>query len=199
MTYYIFLKSLRSLEEFRKNPHIKIPPKSPCINFQSLDIFKNLIFYLEKIFPSNFGPVTRRPVRAFDPHGPPDLSSSLTAPAERRLLLSRRHALDAAPSFSRTMEPPTPPLITPPLQLVVVTTSFPPGNDSHEGTNYRRHPPFPATPASSRPNKRAPTLRWSTSPLHLASSPPHSCTHRSRLEPKPRRRSATSSPLSELR
>jgi hypothetical protein len=24
MAYYIFLKSLRSLEEFRKNPHVKI-------------------------------------------------------------------------------------------------------------------------------------------------------------------------------
>jgi hypothetical protein len=30
MAYYIFLKSLRSLEEFRKNLHVKIPPKSPC-------------------------------------------------------------------------------------------------------------------------------------------------------------------------
>jgi hypothetical protein len=44
MAYYIFLKSLRSLEEFRKNPHVKIPPKSPCANFQSLDKLKNLIF-----------------------------------------------------------------------------------------------------------------------------------------------------------
>jgi hypothetical protein len=45
MAYYIFLKSLRSLEEFRKNPHVKIPPKSPSINFQSLAKF-------------NFGPAT---------------------------------------------------------------------------------------------------------------------------------------------
>jgi hypothetical protein len=38
MTWHIifFLKSLKSLEEFRKNPHVKIPPKSPCANFQSL-------------------------------------------------------------------------------------------------------------------------------------------------------------------
>jgi hypothetical protein len=36
MAYYIFPKSLRSLEEFRKNSHIKSPPKSPCTNFQSL-------------------------------------------------------------------------------------------------------------------------------------------------------------------
>jgi hypothetical protein len=51
MTYYIFLKSLRSLEEFRKNPHIKIPPKSPSTNFQSLGKFKNPIFNSEIIFP----------------------------------------------------------------------------------------------------------------------------------------------------
>jgi hypothetical protein len=44
MTYFIFLKSLRSLEEFRKNPHVKIPPKSPCANFQSLFIFENSNF-----------------------------------------------------------------------------------------------------------------------------------------------------------
>jgi hypothetical protein len=51
MAYYTFLKSLRSLEEFRKNPHVKIPPKSPCTNFQSLGKFKNLIFNSEILFP----------------------------------------------------------------------------------------------------------------------------------------------------
>jgi hypothetical protein len=50
MEYYIFLKSLRSLEEFRKNPHVKIPPKSPSTNFQSLGKFKNPIFNSEIIF-----------------------------------------------------------------------------------------------------------------------------------------------------
>jgi hypothetical protein len=44
MAYFIFLKYLRRLEEFRKNPHVKIPPKSPCANFQSRGIFKNSIF-----------------------------------------------------------------------------------------------------------------------------------------------------------
>jgi hypothetical protein len=48
--YYIFLKSLRSLEEFRKNPHLKIPPKSSCANFQSLGKLKNLIFIRKRIF-----------------------------------------------------------------------------------------------------------------------------------------------------
>jgi hypothetical protein len=35
---------LRSLEEFRKNPHVKIPPKFPCANFQSLGKFKKSKF-----------------------------------------------------------------------------------------------------------------------------------------------------------
>jgi hypothetical protein len=51
MAYYIFLKSLKSLEEFRKNPHVKIPPKSPSTNFQSLGKFKNPIFNSKIIFP----------------------------------------------------------------------------------------------------------------------------------------------------
>jgi hypothetical protein len=36
MAYCIFLKSMESLEEFRKNPHVQIPSKSPCKNSQSL-------------------------------------------------------------------------------------------------------------------------------------------------------------------
>jgi hypothetical protein len=56
MAYYIFLKSLRSLEEFRKNPHVKIPPKSSPTNFQSLCIFKNPIFIRKEFFSSEFGP-----------------------------------------------------------------------------------------------------------------------------------------------
>jgi hypothetical protein len=55
MAYYIFLKSLRSLEEFRKNPHVKISPKSHSTNFQSLGKFKNLIFNSE-ILSLDFGP-----------------------------------------------------------------------------------------------------------------------------------------------
>jgi hypothetical protein len=52
MVYYIFLKSLRSLEELRKNPHVKIPPKSPCANFQSLGIFKNQFLFRKEFSPS---------------------------------------------------------------------------------------------------------------------------------------------------
>jgi hypothetical protein len=78
MTYYIFLKSLRSLEEFRKNPHVKIPPKSPCANFQSLGKFKNPMFNSEIPFlrfrPGRpCGPLGRWPSRPRWPlssHGP---------------------------------------------------------------------------------------------------------------------------------
>jgi hypothetical protein len=50
MAYYIFLKSLRSLEEFRKNPHVKIPPKSPSTIFQSLVVIKNQILFGKEFF-----------------------------------------------------------------------------------------------------------------------------------------------------
>jgi hypothetical protein len=65
MTYFIFLKYLRSLEEFKKNPHVKIPPKSFCANFQSLDIFKYQIFIRKRIFPSLLAHPAFRPS-----HGP---------------------------------------------------------------------------------------------------------------------------------
>jgi hypothetical protein len=55
MAYFIFLKSLRSLGEFRKNPHVKIPPKCPCANFQSIGIFKNQILF-GKEFSHHFQP-----------------------------------------------------------------------------------------------------------------------------------------------
>jgi hypothetical protein len=73
MAYYIFLKSLRSLEEFRKNPHVKIPPKSPSTNFQSFGKFKNPIFNSEIIFLA-FGPAN---LAARSASGP---ASPLTAP-----------------------------------------------------------------------------------------------------------------------
>jgi hypothetical protein len=69
MAYYIFLKSLRSLEEFRKNSHVKIPPKSPCANFQSLGKFKNLIFLIRKFFFLAFGPADLAANSAFGPAG----------------------------------------------------------------------------------------------------------------------------------
>jgi hypothetical protein len=63
MAYFIFLKYLRSLEEFRKNPQVKIPPKSPSTNFQSLGIFKKIFFIRKGIF-FRFQPVRPSTARA---------------------------------------------------------------------------------------------------------------------------------------
>jgi hypothetical protein len=49
MAYYTFLKSLRSLEEFRKKSHAKIPSKSPCTNFQNCQTNSNLK-KIEKVY-----------------------------------------------------------------------------------------------------------------------------------------------------
>jgi hypothetical protein len=100
MAYFTFLKYLRSLEEFRKNPHVKIPPKSPCANFQSLGIFKNQIFIRKRIFPSlSAHPAQPRPRRSVTPHRPP-------AP---RLAHSAQAALAYLPKgvFSSTLRTPT--------------------------------------------------------------------------------------------
>jgi hypothetical protein len=99
MPYFIFLKYLRSLEEFGKNPHVKIPSKSPCANFQSLGIFKNSIFIRKGIF-FNFRPSVQQTHPAFlaraarqaeppFPFLPPSLSRQ-----------RRRRAMDAAPPCS---------------------------------------------------------------------------------------------------
>jgi hypothetical protein len=105
MAYFIFLKSLRSLGEFRKNPYVKIPPKSPCANFQSLGIFKNQILFGKEFSPSLSAHPAFRPSLSFfftgrfslpfplglglpvgpaHPHGPTGhLSSSSRTEAER--------------------------------------------------------------------------------------------------------------------
>jgi hypothetical protein len=77
MAYYIFLKSLRSLEEFRKNPHVKIHPKSPSINFQSLAKFKNPIFN-SKIPSSSLS--ARLPFPAQSAYGPAGLAGPSPLP-----------------------------------------------------------------------------------------------------------------------
>jgi hypothetical protein len=73
MAYYIFLKSLRSLEEFMKNPHVKIPPKSPSTNFPSLGKFKIQILF-EKNYSSEFS--------RLGPAGLPTPPASASPPAQ---------------------------------------------------------------------------------------------------------------------
>jgi hypothetical protein len=88
MAYFIFPKYLRSLEEFRKNPHVKIPPNFLCANFQSLGKFKNPIFN-SKIFLLHFWPGY--------PYRPTRLSAQ---PAPLAPLLPQAEANFADPSRS---------------------------------------------------------------------------------------------------
>jgi hypothetical protein len=91
MAYYIFLKSLRRLEEFRKNPIVKIPPKSPPTKFQRLAIIKNQIFIQKRIF-LHFGP--KRPSgQSARPASQPG------HPPGARLLPQAAHARSAHPGL----------------------------------------------------------------------------------------------------
>jgi hypothetical protein len=84
MAYFIFFKSLRSLGEFWKNPHVKIPPKSPSANFQSLGIFKNQILFRKEFPPSLSAHPAFRPSLFFLPANFPSPShwASALRPAQ---------------------------------------------------------------------------------------------------------------------
>jgi hypothetical protein len=146
MAYFIFLKSLRSLEEFRKNPHVKIPPKSPCANFQSLCIFKNSNFIRKIIFPpipahpaqpraapAHFTP--QAAVRALGPLGPLGLSS-FDVFAKRHLFFEFAQSvngvssLSSVPSGPHPSDPPPssrrPTQIMSPLRLTIIDRPAPP-------------------------------------------------------------------------
>jgi hypothetical protein len=101
MACFIFLKYLRILEEFRKNPHIKIPPKSPCENFQSLGIFKNQILFGKEFF-RRF-----RPIRPFGPAAAHLLffSTGLFSPSPLGLGLSAGPSCPLGPADRAPMAP----------------------------------------------------------------------------------------------
>jgi hypothetical protein len=89
MAYYIFLKSLRSLEEFCKIPHDKIPSKSPSINFQSLGKFK-IQFLIQKFFFLISARPTLRPIQPLSPASPltappPQAETVLAGPSSPRV------------------------------------------------------------------------------------------------------------------
>jgi hypothetical protein len=84
MSYFIFLKYLKSLEEFRKNPCVQIPHKSPWANFQSLGKFKNLIFNPKILLPIHFSLSAWLALPAHLAFGPAS-PTSLPSPAGRSL------------------------------------------------------------------------------------------------------------------
>jgi hypothetical protein len=107
--YYIFLKSLRSLEEFRKNPHVKISPKSPSTNFQSLAIIKNQNFIRKGIF------LHFRPNR---PSGQPAYLASRPTPPPGLRPITRPSWPTREVASLLAMQPP-------PRQAAMAATTFP--------------------------------------------------------------------------
>jgi hypothetical protein len=94
---YIFLKSLRSLDEFRKNLQVKIPHKSPSINFQSLGKFKNPILFRKFLFFLIFGPADPAACLASGPARPP------TAPSPQAKIARPAHPARASVASSWEM------------------------------------------------------------------------------------------------
>jgi hypothetical protein len=157
MVYYIFLKSLRSLKNFRKNPHVKIPPKYPCANFQSLDKFKNPIFNSEILFlrfrPGRpCGPLDHwatRPCWPLSPHGP---NSTLPAQLAR---VSMAYLQKYVFPFGLRL-----PSWPPPSRLSVkwaraVSFVFLPRRPTVGTSSRRLRPPRTARPLTSRSQARS--------------------------------------------
>jgi hypothetical protein len=157
MAYYIFLKSLRSLEEFRKNPHVKIPPKSPCVNFQSLGKFRKPIFNSEILFPcfrpgrpcSPLGRWPSRPRWSLSSHGP---NSTLPAQLARMSMAYLRKYV--FPSGSRLLSWP------PHSRLSIkwaraVRFVFLPRRPTVATSSHHLQPPRSARPPTSRCQARS--------------------------------------------
>jgi hypothetical protein len=70
MAYYIFLKSLRSLEEFRKNPHVKIA-LNLLLHISKALINSKIQFLIQKSFFLAFGPANLAARSASGPASPP--------------------------------------------------------------------------------------------------------------------------------
>jgi hypothetical protein len=154
LAYYIFLKSLRSLEEFRKNPPVKIPPKSPSTYFQSLGKFKNPIFNSEILFFLDFGPADPAARLALGPASPP------AAPSPQAKI--SRPAQPAHASVACSQEIRFPLRFTPSqakrLPLISLTTG-PRLSALSPTSSCRAHPHhhrFPVTERRSAPRLRCP-------------------------------------------
>jgi hypothetical protein len=156
MACYIFLKSMRSLEEFRKNPHLKIPPKSPPTNFHSLAIIKNQNFIRKRIF-LHFRPKTdQRPV------GPSGLSAR--PPPWRHLLPQASRALGpsrpARPWFKCQKSPLL--RVCAARRLHLLPRSTPHGPHLSASSSHPRRP----TPTEIPPHHPVSSIRCQSKPVY---------------------------------
>jgi hypothetical protein len=205
MAYFIFLKYLRSLEEFRKNPHVKIPPKSPCANFQSPGILKNQI-----LFGNEFSSLSVQPAQ--QSAGPSELSVLLTSRPNIRLLAPHRTGRAPPPACAAAAPetPCPPPLVQDPPPSTIKPQPLPSLNQSFTTLKspftpppisplmpaiiVARHPP--RAPRKGEPPPRS-TLHHSPSPsppLPHQNTPPTELRrhHHFTLVARPLRRSSSS-------
>jgi hypothetical protein len=182
MAYCIFLKSLRILEEFRKNPCVKIPPKSPCANFQSPGKFKNPIFILKRNFfqlLAQSAQPPHRPAWPFGPPGPPNfllppmqnragiIAAGLAPPPRAASASPAKEPLPRAPHYiSRSF--PLPPSSIHGVKHHLRESCFIPIHAGHSSTliTSRRPPPQPLYKG------RAPSFSTAHLPALLLFSPP---------------------------
>jgi hypothetical protein len=159
MAYYIFLKSLRSLEEFRKNPHVKIPPKSPSTIFQSLAIIKNQILFGKEFF-LHFRPAASRPIRPLSPASPPFFSSAGRAralgpsrPTWPWRICQKPSLLRVCAARRRRLLP-----LSPPRGPRLLASSSPLRRPTPIGISPRHRSPAPLPHASDAPELLQPSL-----------------------------------------
>jgi hypothetical protein len=164
MACYIFLKSLRSLEEFRKNPHVKVPHKSPSTNFLNHGKFKNPIFNSQIPFSLFSARPTLRPTW-------PLAQPACWPRCPRRPKPSRpAHPACASVASSREMRFP---FWFAPSELAASLSSL-----CQPGPSCQLHPPPPAARAPPSSTPRVPPNRYHLAfifpPLITLSNPPPS-------------------------
>jgi hypothetical protein len=167
MACYIFLKSLRSLEEFRKNPHVKIPPNL-LLQISKALVNSKIQFLIQKFFSLLSARPTPRPVRP--------LPQPAHRPRRPRGLKQTRPAHPAHASVASSREIRFPFRITPSradrLSLVSLSTG-PHLSDSPPS-------PAPADPVENLP-RRCPAPRMPPSFY----SPPSSLSPLNPLQTEP--------------
>jgi hypothetical protein len=172
MTYSIFLKYLRSLEEFKKNSHVKIPPKSPCANFQSLGILKNLIFIQKGFFfrfrPIRPSPAPRRPALPRRPLAPHSAQAAL-AYFLKGVFSSTLRTPAETPSLSHVTAMWGPPVSSIPFLTSAYRCHF---SSSPPATRAAQlHPLMPPEPLLTPPSFPPLILRLTSPPSSMALKP----------------------------
>jgi hypothetical protein len=157
MAYFIVLKYLRRLEEFRENPHVKIPPKSPCANLQSLGIFKNQILFRKEFFLTigPTGPAASWPIRTFSPAAalfflqpaipPPPSPLGLSLSAGPAHLTAQPATFFLLPHRSQSHKAPPPAGLAPPPR----STPTPPPEEKKTAASTPLHSPINRRHSSS--------------------------------------------------